>query len=454
MIGTTNSFGSGNTSFYVIKTDSLCNHEWSKTYGGSQNQGGFSVANTFDKGYVFLGFTDSYGAGGYDVYLVKTDSMGNFQWQKTYGGSDWDFGYSIQQLPDSGFVMCGLTYSYGSGNGNVYVIRTDKNGDTLWTRAIGGSGYYSVGNSVCVYQDSLYFIAGGNTKFGDGDTNVFIAELNDKGILKWDTTFYCKHSNAANSIRNTLDKGFLIYGYTDSIPNSIDSEQSQMMIKMDSLRKVQWIQIYYNTVIGTGKDAIETQNGYYLSVGTLYDGSYFGHLMNIQYYSSPGWFADGLNFVGGLGYELGNSIAYRNRNNFAVAGATTYGIGNWNFYVVRFTYDSLAPTYKLSQHNFTDTLSPASVLNINKSIIGVKIFPNPMTSSATVLVQGINGQHYLFSLFDETGKSVIQDIPTGQVGHGQSKIVISRNNLRTGIYIYEVTDTNNNKVATGKILVE
>src|SRR5579863_6156484 len=82
MIGTSNSFGCGNTDFYVVKIDSLGNHKWSKTFGGDENEEGFSVTQTFEHGYVFMGFTDSYGAGGYDVYLVKTDSMGNFQWQR------------------------------------------------------------------------------------------------------------------------------------------------------------------------------------------------------------------------------------------------------------------------------------------------------------------------------------------------------------------------------------
>src|ERR1039458_2536636 len=91
MIGTTNSFGHGNTDFYAIKIDSSCKFIWSGCYGGNINEEGYSVIPTMDKGYAFVGFTDSYGAGGYDVFLVKTDSMGREQWQKTYGGSNWDF---------------------------------------------------------------------------------------------------------------------------------------------------------------------------------------------------------------------------------------------------------------------------------------------------------------------------------------------------------------------------
>ncbi|HXP51439.1 MAG TPA: hypothetical protein VN922_15895, partial [Bacteroidia bacterium] len=180
MIGYTTSFGIGGNNMYAIKVDSLCKPQWSRAMGGNRTQVGYGVTPTSDKGYAFVGFTDSYGNGGYDAYLVKVDSNGNVQWQKTYGGSDWDFAYSVKQISDGGFVLCGQTYSYGSGNGDVYVVRTDKNGDTLWTRAIGGTGC-DIGNSLQIRNDSLYMIIGSTTSYGLADTNVYFIELNSSG---------------------------------------------------------------------------------------------------------------------------------------------------------------------------------------------------------------------------------------------------------------------------------
>lgn len=457
MIGTTNSFGDGFNNFYVIKTDSLGNRKWSNTYGGNQVQEGFSVATTFDHGYAFLGFTDSYGAGGYDVFLVKTDSMGNEQWQKTYGGINWDFGYSIQQLADSGFIICGLTYSYGPGNGNAYVIRTDKIGDTIWTRALGGIGYYSVANSVCVHEDSLYFIAGANTAFNNGDTNTFLIEINNKGSLKWDTTYHSNHNNAANSIRGTSDNGFVIYGFTDSIPSSdsITDSHSEIMIQIDSNGKTEWTQIYYNnTFVGTGKDAVECTNGNYLTVGTTFGGGPGNYQMHIQNTLPGGWWRDGL-FFEGIGNEQGNSIAYRDKNHFAFAGTTTYGAGLLDVYFVRFTSDSLQTSYNLVKYYYTDTLQSAGIPMLDLQSLDVKVFPNPMVSSATVLVQGEIGEKYLFNLYDETGKWLLQNKMMQLIGHGQYKIVLYKNNLNSGNYIYNVVDIKNgNEVGTGKIVIE
>ncbi len=203
-IGTTNSYGYGNTSFYAIKTDSLCRFQWSRTYGGRENQEGFSVTNTLDKGYAFVGFTDSYGAGGYDVLLVKTDSMGVAQWQQVYGGSNWDFGYSVKQLSDSGYLIGGLTYSFGSGNGNMYIIRTDKKGNLIWQTTAGGNGY-SAANAIAVWEDSLYIIAGASTSYGVfNDTNAILVQINDNGTTEWTKVYGDSTDKSFNSYSNNF----------------------------------------------------------------------------------------------------------------------------------------------------------------------------------------------------------------------------------------------------------
>jgi hypothetical protein len=453
LIGTTNSFGTGYTSFYAVKTDSLCKHQWSNTYGGSQIQDGFSVTPTLDKGFAFLGFTDSYGAGGYDVYLVKTDSLGKLLWEKTYGGPDWDFGYSIAQTLDSGYIICGLTYSYGAGNGDVYVVRTDKKGDTIWTRTIGGTGY-DIGNSVYVQEDSLFVIAGLTTSFGNGDTDSYFIELNSKGMVKTSRTYGITKNDAVYSIRGTMDKGFVMFGYTDSIPGNAGTQQSEMMLKTDSVGKMQWLQIYYNSSsTAIGKDALECPDGNLLSVGTAFGTVSGPQQMNIQYeYPGGGW-REGL-FFEGTGYEQGISIAYRNKYNLVFGGTTTYGAGLLDAYLVRFAYDSIQATYKLSQSYYTDSLSPESIKEPNVQQVGVRIFPNPMVSSASVLVQGMNGQKYWLNLFDELGKNVVRNMSIEPIGHGLSETLIDRNDLSSGTYIYDITDLKYNRVATGKIIIQ
>ncbi len=457
MIGTTNSFGCGNTSFYVIKTDSLCNHQWSRTYSGAMNQEGFSVATTFDKGYAFLGFTDSYGAGGYDVLLVKTDSLGKVQWQKTYGGSDWDFGYSLQQLPDSGFIMCGLTYSFGPGNGNVYVIRIDKNGDTLWTRAIGGEGGYSIGNSICVHEDSLYAIIGATTSFGIGDTNIYFILMDSKGMVKKYTTYGSTNDNVGNSIRGTVDRGFIVFGSTDSVE---PGKPDEMLLKLDSMGDMQWMQIYHlSTGRNIGKDAIQAPDSSYLAVSASNAGYGLGpESMRIWHINIGGVPLSGPSF-GGTGYQLGTSIALAKNGNAVFVGATNslgYTQGVYDVYVVRLKNDSVVNNYTLSIHLYKDTCLCIPTNTIDQATIhpGIKIFPNPVKSSSTILVQGIAGASYLFNIYNVFGQCIVQNASLQPIGHEQSIAHIEKGGLASGIYICKIINQSGITVATSKFIIE
>ena len=124
--GTTNEYGAGNVSIYLVRTNNLGNHIWSKVLGGSQIDVARGVRNTYDSGYAISGFTNSSGHGGYDGYFIKTDSLGNELFEKTYGGSDWDFFYGIIDMPDSGYLLFGQTYSFTNGGADGYIVRINK----------------------------------------------------------------------------------------------------------------------------------------------------------------------------------------------------------------------------------------------------------------------------------------------------------------------------------------
>jgi hypothetical protein len=127
--GSTASFGAGGYDIFLIKTDANGNIIWAKTYGGANFDYAYSVRQTSDGGYILAGYTNSFGAGWYDIFLIKTDANGNMQWAKTFGGTYGDYAYSVQQTSDGGYIVAGYTASFGAGIYDIFLIKTDANGD-------------------------------------------------------------------------------------------------------------------------------------------------------------------------------------------------------------------------------------------------------------------------------------------------------------------------------------
>ncbi len=116
---------------YLIKTDSNGNEEWNKTFGGGSNDMSRSIKKTDDRGYIITGYTKSYGNGKGDVWLIKTDLYGNEEWNKTFGGSDVDGGTDVQKTDDGGYIITGYTMSFGNGKHDIWLIKTDSEGNTV-----------------------------------------------------------------------------------------------------------------------------------------------------------------------------------------------------------------------------------------------------------------------------------------------------------------------------------
>ena len=184
---------------------------WERTYGGAGNEGGNAVRQTQDGGYIVSGGTTSYG-NGYQVYLVKTNASGDTLWTRTYGGAGSDEGYSVQQTQDTGYIVSGYTNSFGNFT-QVYLIKTNASGDTLWTRYYGGMGE-DVGYSAQQTSDGGYVVAGLTGFYPD--YQVCLIKTNASGDTLWTKTYGGTGDDDGNSVQQTSDGGYIVAGRYDA----------------------------------------------------------------------------------------------------------------------------------------------------------------------------------------------------------------------------------------------
>jgi hypothetical protein len=274
VVGYTKSYSAPeNPSFddvYLIKTDSNGNMLWQKTYGGPDRDAGHSVLQTNDGGYIIIGDTRSYGAGGSDVYLIKTDSNGNMIWQKTYGGTEWDEGYSLAQTNDGGYIVVGYTKSYGAGDDDVYLIKTDTNGNLLWQKTYGGPDW-DVGFSLALTSDGGYIITGErhpSSAYYLGD--VYLIKTDSNGNMLWQKTYGGPLDDFGVSVAQTGDGGYIIagekkesYGATKSYAGNYDV----YLIKTDSNGNMLWQKTYGGPDFDNSCSVLQTIDGGYIIAG-------------------------------------------------------------------------------------------------------------------------------------------------------------------------------------------
>ena len=210
--GMTSSYGSQASDILLLKLDVDGNQEWIKTIGGTNQESGNCVRQTSDGGYVIIGETNSYGANG-DVYLVKTDASGNEEWNQTFGGNGWDSGLSVEQTTDDGFILSG-SFRIDVEDSDVYLIKTDASGNEEWSNTFGGSEYDD-GYSVQQTSDGGYFITGSYTDTVNLDFDVYLIKTDASGNEEWNKIIDNGDTEDVGYYGiETSDGGYIITGYT------------------------------------------------------------------------------------------------------------------------------------------------------------------------------------------------------------------------------------------------
>ena len=249
--GWTRSYGAGGNDFWLVKTDTDGNMEWNQTYGGTDDDYGYSVVQTSDGGYAIAGATHSSGAGGSDFWLVKTDSAGNVQWNQTYGGTDLlediEQALSVIQTFDGGYAMAGHR---GMLRADFWLVKTDSTGDMMWNKTYGGTSN-DRGYSVVQTSDGGYAMAGDTESFGAGagDDDFWLVKTDPSGSMEWNKTYGGTNIEYQPSVIQTFDGGYAMAGQTGPI-GEVLGPFDLWLVKTDSAGTMQWNRTYG----GTGSD--------------------------------------------------------------------------------------------------------------------------------------------------------------------------------------------------------
>ncbi|MCW4015574.1 MAG: hypothetical protein NWF06_04320 [Candidatus Bathyarchaeota archaeon] len=251
LAGVTDSFGAGGNDFWLIKTDFFGNIEWNQTYGGSDSNIAYVLVETSDGGYALAGSSGSplyfpIGVGTTDFWLVKTDAYGNMEWNKTYGGPEDEVAYSLVETADRGLALGGYTES-GGESGHFWLVKTDVSGTVDWNQTYGGS--------KSNYAFSLVATSDGG--FALASTNFWLIKTDAYGTVEWNYTYGIKYDHIVYSMVETFDGGFALAG----------GENGFWLVKTDAYGNMEWNQTYQRSECDRPYSLIQTSDGGYALVG-------------------------------------------------------------------------------------------------------------------------------------------------------------------------------------------
>jgi len=471
--------GAGPSDVYLVKTDSNGVLLWSKTFGGPGNESGYSVQQTNDGGFIITGNTDGFGAGGsWDVYLVKTDSNGVLQWSKTFGGTGSDEGYSVQQTNDGGFIIAGYTTSFGGGD--VYLVKTFSDGTLQWTKTYGYSlPSNDMGKSVQQTIDGGFIITGLTSK-DESAFDVYLVKTDSVGTLLWAKTFGdTLLDDIGNSVIQTTDGGFIITGTkTHTVTDSLGTYYygDVYLIKTASDGTMLWTKTYGGTRADEGYSVQQTNDGGFIISGftqsfgngvylmkTALDGTlqwsktyapapavFANYGYSVQQTSDGGFIISGNTTNVATGFDVyliktninGNSGCYETNPNTIEGSGGTQGTGG-----MQGTGGvTSTPASQASSGGIETTLCTTTGINeIAEEDYLITIFPNPFSTQTTFHTGNLlkNAALTVYNLYGQQVKQ-IKNI-SGQT------VTLFRDNLSSGLYFIQLTE--DSKVITADKLI-
>ena len=392
--GYTESYGAGYNDFYLVKTNGSGDTLWTGTYGDTGYQSSYSVRQTADKGYVMVGVTMPPGGTSFDVQIVKTSASGQPAWTKTHSWTNDDQGRDIRQTSDGGYIVAGCTRSFGAGTLDILLIRTTDSGDSVWVKAIGGNGY-ETGYSVLQTTDGGYAIAGYTSGIGGFNQDVYLVKTSASGDTVWTRRYGGAEDEAGLCVDQTVDGGYVIVGSHISGSDG----QNVYLLKTDASGDTLWTRSYGGPYFDVGNSVRQTADGGYIIAGTTYRsvGDADAYLIKTDASGDTLW----TRTFGGAGIDGGSSVQQTLDGGYIVAGRTSsFGAGGDDVWLIKTDANGSA-----SVEEPMDSRQKASG-NLNAT-------PNPFASFARV--PGLEAER--FELYDASGR-LSGTYPGNRIGEG------------------------------------
>ncbi|MFN0174453.1 MAG: T9SS type A sorting domain-containing protein [Saprospiraceae bacterium] len=277
----------GTVDFWVLKLDSTGSVQWKKPYGGGTDEQASAIQQTADRGYIVVGYTlsntwDVSGNHGYyDGWVLKLDSLGGIQWQRCLGGSDWDEAYDVQQTSDGGYIVAGHSRStdgdvtVNHGDLDYWLVKLDSMGNLEWQRSHGGS-HEDIAYAVSQTSDGGYIVAGeafsidGDVTGNHGGSDCWVVKLNYEGKIEWEKSLGGTSIDRGNDILQSRNGGYVAFGQTYSNNGDVTGNHGAndfWAVKLGIDGDIEWKEAYGGSNEDFGRSISQTSDGGYVMTG-------------------------------------------------------------------------------------------------------------------------------------------------------------------------------------------
>ncbi|MBL4586034.1 MAG: T9SS type A sorting domain-containing protein [Flavobacteriales bacterium] len=425
--GTTGSFGLSSAEIMLLKTDPNGYVEWRKYYGGQYADQCESMDLSQDGNLIIGGFTERTGKG-YQAYALKLTIDGDTIWSNHFGGEAWDFARQVIPLDDGGYALFGQTYSYGQGKGDFYLLRLNSLGDTLWTRTYGGPELES-GESIALASDGGFFLAGYTESFGAGKKDMYVVRTDSDGDTLWTRTYGGVEDDFAYTVVATSDDGFVLGGGTFNNPDNTDGDGDFIVRKSDANGDDVWVRIDNDYGDEYWMDALEDQSGNIVLVGYTSESNFGKEDFRIMRINSDGDWDFVTKNHGTPKNERAFDVKETSDGGYIMVGYTKGFLQRLDdVLVVKTLYNGLSTT---------DPETGVNEIVIGNDVFAVAFGPNPFSGSPTFFIQGFYdllpklNNPITLQIFNIVGQQVHQQ------GITSSETRLS-SDLDSGVYSYQL----------------